>query len=110
MPGPRKDVYCVGSDTFKPEQVAQDKALQDQVNQALLKNDLLGASRILFNLPANDDYTYHAVTSVRLAQVQHVVELGGVNGLHAWYRNEDDSFVGCTSHVVVWPQVLTTCQ
>lgn len=109
MPGPRKDAYCVGSDAFQPEQVAQDKTIQDQVNQALLKNDLLGASRILLNLPANDDYTYHAVTSVKLAQVQHVVDLGGVNGLHAWYRNEDDSFVGCTT-MLTRPQVLTTGQ
>ena len=105
MPGTRKYVYCVGSDGFHPENLAQDKELQDQVNQALLRNDLLGASRILLHLPAHDDYTYHAVTSVKLAQVQHAVDLGGVNGLHAWYRNEDDSFVCCTSSAAMLASV-----
>lgn len=71
----------------------QDQPLQTQIQDRLQQNDLLQASCILLSLPFDDTYTYHAVTSVQLPQVQHVVSLGGVNGLHAWYRNEDDSFV-----------------
>jgi hypothetical protein len=86
-----KFVYCVGSPTFKPDEAIEDIDGQKEAVGHLLKNDLYSASRVLFQLPHPDPYTYHAITSVKLAQVQSVVNLGGANGLHAWYRNEDGS-------------------
>ncbi|KAK8140894.1 hypothetical protein G3M48_001476 [Beauveria asiatica] len=84
-----KKQYCAGSAGFEPSLVSGDDALHVQIAELLADNDLLGASRVLFKLPNNDDYVYHATASVSLAQVQHVVRLGGVNGLHNWYRMID---------------------
>lgn len=44
-----------------------------------------------FGLHESDDYVYHAVASVTLAQVQHAINRGaGENGLlHAWYRDAE---------------------
>lgn len=86
-----KFVHCVGSPSFNPDELIEDVDRQREAVDHLLKNDLFNASRVLFQLPDPDPYTYHAVASVKLAQVQSVVNLGGVNGLHAWYRNEDGS-------------------
>lgn len=97
MPPPSKFVHCVGSPAFQPNKLIEDIDRQKQALDYLLKNDLYNASRVLFQLPDPDTYTYHAMTSVKLAQVQHVVNLGGVNGLHAWYRNEDGSPVRALS-------------
>ncbi|KAH6604129.1 hypothetical protein Trco_007575 [Trichoderma cornu-damae] len=80
---------CVGSPSFAPDEVIQDGPRLKQVRDLLAANDLYNASRALLGLPERDTFTYHAMTSVRLAEVQRVVELGGVNGLHAWYRGED---------------------
>jgi hypothetical protein len=86
--------HCVGSPAFIPADVSADKARQKTVQELLAQNnDLYNASRVLLGLPENDDYTYYAMTEVKLRQVQHVVNLGGVNGLHAWYRNEDRSVI-----------------
>ncbi|KAJ6779369.1 hypothetical protein PWT90_07932 [Aphanocladium album] len=84
-----KKPLCVGSTGFEPSTVATDGALQQQVEELLKRDDLLGASRILFKLPINDDYIYHATASVSLEEVQHIVQLGGVNGLHNWYKTSD---------------------
>ncbi|TWU75233.1 hypothetical protein ED733_005595 [Metarhizium rileyi] len=76
---------------FRPQDVVKD---QDRLNQArdlLSKNDLYRASCVLLGLPARDAYTYHAVASVTLAEVQHVVSRNGDNGLHGWYKAEDGS-------------------
>lgn len=89
MSGRGRTTYCVGSPTFRPDDLAQDKARQDLVRERLASNDLYNASRALFGLSERDDYTYHAMTSVKLAEAQRVVDLKGINGLHAWYRAED---------------------
>ncbi|RGP67461.1 hypothetical protein FLONG3_8509 [Fusarium longipes] len=86
-----KFVHCVGSPAFDPDEAIQDVDRQKEAVDHLLKNDLYNASRVLFQLPDPDPYTYHAITSVKLAQVQSVVNLGGTNGLHVWYRNDDAS-------------------
>ena len=91
MSRPASFTHCVGSPTFSPEDLIQDVDRQKQALDLLAKDDLYNASRVLLQLPEQDLYTYHAVTSVRLAQVQRVVSLGAVNGLHTWYRNEDGS-------------------
>jgi hypothetical protein len=87
----RKVVHCVGSPSFEPQKLLDDAGRQSQAYELLAKDDLLSASRILLSLPDPDEYVYHAMTSVKLAEVQRVVALGGVNGLHAWYRAEDGS-------------------
>ncbi|OTA01434.1 hypothetical protein A9Z42_0017480 [Trichoderma parareesei] len=84
---------CAGSPSFAPDEVIQDLPRLQQARELLAANDLYNASRVLLGLPERDTFTYHAMTSVTLAQVQHVVELGGVNGLHAWYRDEDGTAV-----------------
>ncbi|KAH7019188.1 hypothetical protein EDB80DRAFT_191974 [Ilyonectria destructans] len=86
-----KFTYCVGSPSFQPDDLIQDVDRQKQALDLLTQNDLYNASRVLLQLPERDLYTYHAITSVKLAEVQAVVNLGGANGLHAWYRNEDRS-------------------
>ncbi|PON21133.1 hypothetical protein TGAM01_v209981 [Trichoderma gamsii] len=80
---------CVGSPSFAPDEVIQDGPRLKQAQELLAANDLYNASRVLLSLPERDTFTYHAMTSVKLAEVQHVVGLGGINGLHAWYRGED---------------------
>ena len=86
-----KFVHCVGSPAFQPEDLIQDVDRQKEAQDLLTKHDLYNASRVLLHLPEPDTYTYHAMTSVKLAEVQKVVNLGAANGLHAWYRNEDGS-------------------
>ncbi|OAR02796.1 hypothetical protein LLEC1_00196 [Akanthomyces lecanii] len=89
MPPAAKHSYCAGSAGFEPSAVAGDDTMQTQIDELLKNDDLLGASRVLFKLPNGDDYTYHANASVTLAQAQHIVQLGGINGLHSWYKSTD---------------------
>jgi hypothetical protein len=78
--------YCEGSPSWDPSAYVSNKELQSQASELLAKDDLDSAIRISFSIPRSDKYTYHAMVSVSLAQVQHVVGLGDANGLHAWYR------------------------
>ena len=58
--------------------------------KSLPSNDDLRSSILsTFDLPQKDDYVYHAIASVTLAQVQKAIEHGGKNGLHAWYLDEN---------------------
>ncbi|OLN85768.1 hypothetical protein CCHL11_07781 [Colletotrichum chlorophyti] len=81
--------HCVGSADFTPEEYVSDAARRDLANELLAKDDLYGATVVSFKLPQRDTYVYHAMTAVRLAEVQRVVSMGGVNGLHAWYRDDE---------------------
>lgn len=82
---------CVGAPAFDPTTRVQDPDARAQALGFLSeKNDVAAAVRAYFQLPAHDTYLYRAVATVTLAQVQHVVSLGGVNGLHAWYAAPDD--------------------
>lgn len=96
-----KFIHCVGSPSFNPHELILDTDRQKQAQHILAKNDLYNASRVLFGLPERDIYTYHAMTSVKLAEVQNVVNLGGKNGLHSWYRNEDASPVRTNKAILV---------
>lgn len=93
MPHPSRSTYCVGSPSFQPEAAANDDTKKRQVLELLATNDLYNASRVLFGLPQNDEYVYHATASVKLDEVQHVVNLGAINSLHAWYKSDDGSQV-----------------
>lgn len=99
MAGPKdKFVHCVGNASFQPEEYITDAARQAQAVELLARNDNLYHATVLsFGLPEQDDYTYHAMTAVRLGQVQHIIGLGGANSLHAWYRGEDGSVVSFQS-------------
>lgn len=89
----RVPARCVGNPVFQPEAIVKDDDRLKEARDLLAQNDLYQASRVLLGLPERDVYTYHAVASVRLGEVQFVVNKGGENGLHDWYRNEDRSAV-----------------
>ncbi|KAH7316502.1 hypothetical protein B0I35DRAFT_354918 [Stachybotrys elegans] len=86
-----KGPYCVGSSSFNPEEIFSDLPRQDSVRLQLQLGDLFKASCTLLGLASDDDYTYYAIAAVKLRQVQNIVDIGGVNGLHVWYRNLDGS-------------------
>jgi hypothetical protein len=95
-----KFVHCVGNPALVPDDLVQDAERLNQAREHLTKDDLLGASKVLLGLPENDTYTYHAMTSISLAQAQHAVNMGGVNGLHTWYRQEDGGAVRKISTII----------
>ncbi|KAL9040738.1 MAG: hypothetical protein Q9180_001727 [Flavoplaca navasiana] len=83
--GPR--AQTTGSTQFEPDAffatwAKEFKALIPQGNN--LRSSITAA----FDLAQSDNYVYHAVASVTLAQVQAAIEHGGGNGLHAWYPDE----------------------
>lgn len=83
--GPR--AQTTGSTQFEPDAffvswTKDSKALPSHGND--LRPSIIAA----FDLAESDNYVYHAIASVTLAQVQAAIEHGGENGLHAWYPNE----------------------
>ncbi|KAH8662002.1 hypothetical protein BX600DRAFT_307636 [Xylariales sp. PMI_506] len=80
--------YCEGSPKWDPAKYVADKELHARAAAHLTKSDFAAAIAESFSLPRNDSYVYHAIVSVTLAQVQHVIGMGSANGLHAWYRAE----------------------
>lgn len=96
---PGRPRACVGNPSFRPLDAVKDTARQEQALQLLSRNDFAGASRVLLGLPEHDEYIYHATASVSLAETQQAVDLGGVNGLHTWYRAEDGSPVSAGDRV-----------
>ena len=87
-PGPKAGT--VKSATFDPAQffISWPERSSEFLPQ---DNDLRKSIIRAFGLKDSDDYVYHAIASVTLAQVQHAVSRGaGENGmLHAWYRDSD---------------------
>ncbi|KAI0124695.1 hypothetical protein BJ170DRAFT_470911 [Xylariales sp. AK1849] len=82
-------VYCDGS-SWDPAVYIVDKDIQARATAHLSKDDLASAIIESFALSKRDNYVYHAIVSVTLAQAQHVIGLGSANGLHAWYRAQLD--------------------
>lgn len=78
---------CVGSSSFDPAARLADAEARTQTLALLDQNDFAGAIKLYFQLSPADKYVYHAITAVTLPQVQHVVSLGGANGLHSWYSS-----------------------
>ncbi|RDA83746.1 hypothetical protein CP532_4996 [Ophiocordyceps camponoti-leonardi (nom. inval.)] len=76
---------------FRPQETIKDASLHQEVLVLLADNRFADASRLLFDLPPNDGYTYHATASVSLDEAQTAVGRGRANGLHAWYRADDGS-------------------
>ncbi|KAI1343425.1 hypothetical protein F5Y15DRAFT_370023 [Xylariaceae sp. FL0016] len=80
-------VYCEGASSWTPDAYMSDTTLQQRAESSLTKDDLASAIATSFNVRKTDGYVYHAMVSVTLPQVQHVISLGDANGLHGWYRD-----------------------
>ena len=81
---PKSKAVTIGSTIFDPNQL-----LDSWKPEFAPQNDnLKEAIQKTFGLKQNDNYVYHAIASVTLAQVQVAIEHGGSNGMHAWYRDE----------------------
>src|ERR1700760_3369391 len=89
-----------GSKSFEPDRFfdSWDLELVPQDND--FRKFIISA----FDLPNNDDYTYHAMASVQLAQVQSAIDAAGMNGMHAWYRDRNGTAVRSTLNQL--PQYL----
>ncbi|KAL1870021.1 hypothetical protein VTK73DRAFT_2830 [Phialemonium thermophilum] len=81
---------CVKSLSFDPDVQVRDEKAREEALVHLQKNDFRQAITTWFKLPLSDNYVYHAITSTQLAQVQEVIDHGRANGLHDWYRDEDN--------------------
>ena len=83
--------YTEGSSQFDPDSIfaAWESGQRTLPNDNDLRTSILST----FNLPPDDDYTYHATASVTLSQVQTAINHGGDSGLHAWYLDEEGKAV-----------------
>ncbi|KAK7974070.1 hypothetical protein PG989_015918 [Apiospora arundinis] len=80
--------YCEDSKpAWDPVTYLADAERHERAAAFLAKDDFASAIAVSFNLPPRDAYVYHAIVSVTLAQVQHVIGMGAANGLHTWYRD-----------------------
>ncbi|OTA54673.1 hypothetical protein K449DRAFT_409382 [Hypoxylon sp. EC38] len=78
-------VYCEGAPSWNPTTYIADTALHERAEALLASDNLQSAIAVSFSLPPprRDPYVYHAIVSVTLPKVQHVVSLGRHNGLHS---------------------------
>jgi len=98
MTARNKGAYCVGSPSFNPNAAIKDSATHAKALRILDESDdFETAIRTWFALPPRekDDYVYHAITSIKLARVQQMVNDAAKSGissvLHAWYMpNKND--------------------
>ncbi|KAI1392310.1 uncharacterized protein F4822DRAFT_124578 [Hypoxylon trugodes] len=99
-PSSKPFIYCEGAPSWDPATYVADTALHERVEAFLAADDLQSAIIASFGLPTpprRDPYVYHAIVSVTLPEVQHVVSLGRQNGLHDWYfapasaKNDEDA-------------------
>ncbi|KAL9104571.1 MAG: hypothetical protein Q9163_000493 [Psora crenata] len=99
-PTPRGPL-ATGSSTFNPDTVFRQWSIKPR---PLPQNNDLRTSIIqTFSLPQNDQYTYHAIASVTLSQVQEAIDHGRQGGLHAWYRDEE----GRVNDIQAYTQVFS---
>ncbi|KAI1212692.1 uncharacterized protein F4807DRAFT_346187 [Annulohypoxylon truncatum] len=79
--------YCEGAPSWNPTTYTADAPLHARAEALLADDEFASAIAASFSLPPphRDKYTYHAIISVTLAEVQHAISLGRQNGLHAWY-------------------------
>ncbi|OTB03949.1 hypothetical protein M426DRAFT_321249 [Hypoxylon sp. CI-4A] len=85
---PKKSfTYCEGAPSWNPASYVADTALHERTEKLLESDNLQSAIAASFSLPPprRDSYVYHAIVSVTLPEVQHVISLGRQNGLHSWY-------------------------
>ncbi|KAI8958608.1 hypothetical protein F5Y11DRAFT_33209 [Daldinia sp. FL1419] len=79
--------YCEGAPSWNPTTYVADAELHERAEALLASDDFQSAVVASFALPhpRRDPYVYHAIVSVTLAEVQHIVSLGRQNAFHAWY-------------------------
>ncbi|KAL8685986.1 MAG: hypothetical protein Q9218_007422 [Villophora microphyllina] len=92
--GPR--AQTTGSSSFAPDAFFENWA-KDPNALPPQNNDLRTSIISAFNLAQSDNYVYHAIASVTLAQVQEAVNHGAENGMHAWYPDESGSYTAIAS-------------
>lgn len=87
-----------GSKTWEPSHLFHSsengQEMWNKIHAHLNANEFKAAITAAFELPAGDNFTYHASASVNLSQVEAALHAGRANGLHAWYlehRVEDDT-------------------
>lgn len=88
----------IGSKKFTPDNFSEQwqKLYQstttfiDDTWEDGFRDSIIGA----FDLPQEDDFVYHAVMSVTLADVQGAVNAGLAKPLCVWYRDEKGDSVG----------------
>ncbi len=95
LKGPR--AQTTGSADFEPDDFLASWA-KDSKTLLPQENGLRSSIIAAFNLGQSDNYVYHAVASVTLAQVQDAIEHGSDHGFHAWYSDD----AGKPSEVSVW--------
>lgn len=88
---PGSFLHCAGNPALDPEKLIHDNKRLAKARELLAKDDLQGASVVLLGIPEKDTYTYHAMTSISLQQAHAVVQLGGINELHTWYRDANET-------------------
>ena len=103
-PAKGPQAQTIGSAEFDPDAFLASWA-QDFPTLLPQGNDLRSSIIAAFNLAQSDNYVYHAVASVTLAQVQEAIQHGDENGLHAWYPDE----AGKSSEVGPLPDIWTPC-
>ncbi|KIW12641.1 hypothetical protein PV08_09919 [Exophiala spinifera] len=85
IPGPATE----GSKTWSPEHLFDTSPTSSEtwqkIHTHLNANEFRAAIATAFELPPDDNFTYHASASVNLAQVEAAIHAGRANGLHAWY-------------------------
>lgn len=69
-------------DAFFDTWATESRVLLPQENK--LRSSIISA----FNLAQSDNYVYHAIASVTLAEVQSAIESEEDCGLQAWYPDE----------------------
>ena len=75
-----------GSARFNPDVLFE---IWDSGQKTLpTENDLRSSIISTFGLAPNDNYVYHAIASVTLAQVQTAIHHGSESGMHAWYHDD----------------------
>lgn len=105
-------VYCVGSrGPFNPEVRTDDAegVFLRGAAEALARDDLRGAITSWFDIPAQDGYVYHALMSVRLAEVQRVVAMGAQKGPPPGYLSPIGEPVRLWALDPFFPLMLAVC-
>lgn len=97
MPIPKKP-QTDGSSTFEPDQFFETWAKEDFTLP--IDNDFRKFIIKAFGLRVRDTYAYKATAEVTLEQAQSHVQAGGINGLHAWYRDGEGKPVSRYIHDV----------
>lgn len=95
MPIPKKP-QTDGSSTFVPDKFFETWAKEEL--KLPVDNDFRKLIIKAFGLRLSDDYGYQATTEVTLRQAQEYVQIGGTNGLHAWYRDGEGKPVSTCGH------------